>query len=75
MASSHVNNVFGIRVNSIANNGSLNLGNVLHKGHQANVKMNVGYYQNGDANQSPLKFNSYNYAADPDIKDQGQKQV
>jgi hypothetical protein len=75
MASSHVNNVYGIRVNSIANNGSLNLGNVLHKGHQANVKMNVGYYHNGDAIKSPLKFRNLNYAYDSDVKDQMQKQV
>ncbi|MBM4765217.1 spore germination protein [Bacillus sp. B15-48] len=71
----HINNIFGIRVNSIANNGSINLGNVLHKGHQANVKMNVGYYQAGDANFSPLKFNNANFANDPDVKDQPQFQV
>jgi hypothetical protein len=75
MASSHVNNVLGIRVNSISNNSSLNLGNVLHKGHQVNVKMNVGYYHNGDAIKSPLKFNNLNIALDQNVKDQAQKQV
>lgn len=75
MASSQINNIYGIRVNSVANNGSINFGNALHKGHQANVKLNVGYYHNGDANQSPLKFNNLNYAYDADIKDQVQKQV
>ncbi|MEC5425323.1 spore germination protein [Virgibacillus sp. C22-A2] len=72
---SHVNNIFGIRINSISNNGSINFGNVLHKAHQANVKMNVGYYHSGDAVNSPLQFNNANYANDPDIKDQAQKQL
>jgi hypothetical protein len=75
MASSQINNIYGIRVNSVANNGSINFGNALHKGHQANVKMNVGYYQNGDANQSPLKIYNLNHVFDPDVKDQVQKQV
>lgn len=70
-----VNNVFGIRINSITNNASINLGNVLHKGHQANVKMNVGYYHNGDANLSPLQFNNVNNATDPDTQDQVQMQL
>lgn len=71
----HVNNVYGIRINSIMSNGSVNFGNVLHKAHQANVKMNVGLYQPGDATDSPIQFNNVNYANDPDIQDQPQKQL
>ena len=71
----HVNNVLGIRINSIATNASINFGNVLHKGHQANVKMNVGYYHAGDANLSPLQFNNANVAKDMDVMDQVQQQL
>lgn len=71
----HINNIFGIRVNSASNNASINFGNVLHKGHQANVKMSVGYAQAGDANFSPLQFNNANLVNDPDVKDQTQTQV
>ena len=71
----HINNVYGIRINNLMNNGSLNLGNVLHKGHQANVKMSVGYFQAGDANNSPLQFNNVNHTPDSDVLDQGQSQV
>ncbi|WP_163970576.1 spore germination protein [Oceanobacillus halotolerans] len=72
---SHINNVYGIRVNNISNNASINFGHVLHKGHQANIKMNVGYQHNGDANQSPMQFNNANHVNDPDALDQTQQQV
>ncbi len=71
----HINNIFGIRINSISNNGSINFGNVLHTGHQANVKMNVGYWHAGDANFSPLQFNNKNVANDSDANDQVQMQI
>lgn len=71
----HVNNVLGIRINSATTNASINFGNVLHKGHQANVKMNVGYYHAGDANLSPLQFNNANVAKDMDVMDQVQQQL
>ncbi|WP_456276597.1 spore germination protein [Bacillus sp. AK128] len=71
----HVNNIFGIRINSASSNASINFGNVLHKGHQANLKMNVGYLQSGDANNSPLQFNNTNHANDSDVQDQAQQQL
>ena len=71
----HVNNIFGIRINSATTNASMNFGNTVHKGHQANIKMNVGYFQAGDANFSPLQFNNKNIFDDRDFKDQVQKQV
>ncbi|WP_018933169.1 spore germination protein [Gracilibacillus lacisalsi] len=71
----HTNNIFGIRINTIMSNGSVNFGNVWHTNQQANIKMNVGYYQAGDANNSPLRFENKNYAFDSDVVDQPQQQV
>ncbi|WP_059104080.1 spore germination protein [Shouchella shacheensis] len=71
----HANNIFGVRVNSADKNTSMNLGNALHKGYQANSKKNAGYGQSGDANFSPLQFNNANLTNDPDVTDQGQAQV
>ncbi|MUK88548.1 hypothetical protein GMD78_09115 [Ornithinibacillus sp. L9] len=73
--SSHTNNIFGIRINNVVSNGSVNFGNTWHTGHQANLKVNVGYWHSGDANNSPLQFNNVNYANDSDINDQVQKQL
>lgn len=75
MIPTHINNIFGIRINNSSNNASINYGNALHKGHQANVKMNAGYVQPGDANFSPLQFNNANFTNDPDMTDQAQVQV
>ncbi|MFV8828929.1 spore germination protein [Alkalihalobacterium sp. APHAB7] len=71
----HMNNILGIRINQSANNASINFGNVVHKGHQANSKFNSGYLQPGDANFSPLQFNNANIANDPDVIDQPQAQI
>ncbi len=75
MIPTHINNIFGIRINNSSNNASINYGNALHKGHQANVKANSGYVQPGDANFSPLQFNNLNFTNDPDVVDQAQAQV
>lgn len=72
---SHVNNILGIRINGISTNGSLNFGNVLHKGHQANQKIYAGYLHSGDANLSPLQFNNSNRIIEQDGIDQGQSQL
>lgn len=71
----NVNNIYGIRVNSASTNASVNFGHVLHKSHQANIKMSVGYYHAGDANESPLQFNNKNTMHDNDGIDQPQAQV
>jgi|GEM_PF-2241075 len=71
----HVNNIFGIRVNSASTNSSMNFGNVIHKGHQANVKATVGYAQAGDSVASPVGFQNLNNTVDPDVNDQAQSQV
>ncbi|WP_138416289.1 spore germination protein [Aquibacillus sediminis] len=75
MVPTHINNIFGIRINGATNNASMNYGNAAHKGHQANMKMNAGYWQPGDANFSPLQFNNSNISNDPDVTDQPQAQI
>ncbi|WP_163970577.1 spore germination protein [Oceanobacillus halotolerans] len=75
MIPTHINNIFGIRINSASNNTAITYGNAAQKGHQANVKMNSGYTQPGDANFSPLQFNNANFSSDPDFTDQPQSQV
>ena len=71
----HVNNIYGIRVNTIANNGSVNFGNVIHKGHQSNVKANIGFNHSGDAFGSPVSSVNKNAVNDPDGVDQQQNQI
>ncbi|MUK88547.1 hypothetical protein GMD78_09110 [Ornithinibacillus sp. L9] len=75
MVPTHINNIFAIRINSATSNSSINYGNAAHKGHQANMKQNTGYWQPGDANFSPLQFNNSNISNDPDVTDQAQAQV
>jgi len=71
----NVNNLFGIRVNTIMNNGSINFGHNTHSSHYVNMKINTGYLQTGDANHSPMQFNNVNDVIDMNNSDQGQKQV
>ncbi|GIQ67870.1 spore germination protein [Xylanibacillus composti] len=71
----HINNIYNLKVNGVANTGSINFGNVIHKGHQANVKANIGYLQQGDNINSPLQFNNANLSTDPDVQDQAQGQI
>jgi hypothetical protein len=71
----HVNNIYGIKVNAITNNGSINFGNVIHKGHQSNIKANVGSFQIGDTPFGVDINNNVNKAVDPDVLDQMQKQI
>lgn len=75
MLPTHINNIFGIRINNVSNNAAISYGNAAHKGHQANVKLNSGYTQPGDANFSPLQFNNSNISNDPDVIDTPQSQV
>jgi hypothetical protein len=70
-----INNIFGIRINNVSNNAAISYGNAALKGHQANVKMNSGYTQPGDANFSPLQFANSNVSNDPDVLDMPQSQV
>lgn len=70
-----VNNIYNFKVNTIANNGSINFGNVIHKGHQSNVKANIGSLDSGDSIHSPSQSNNLNNTVDPDLVDQLQKQL
>jgi len=72
---SNVNNIFGIRINTIMNNGSLNFGNIAHTSHQVKMEVNAGYLQAGDAINSPMSFDNTNYMGEYKVVDQGQKQV
>lgn len=75
MIPTHVNNIFGIRINHVSSNATINYGNSAAKGHQSNTKQNIGYAQHGDANFSPSQFNVLNLSNDPDFKDQPQAQL
>ncbi len=69
----HVNNIFNIKINNISSNGSVNFGNTIHKGHNANQKQVGGQTIIGDA--SPSVMAGKNFVKDPDFVDQPQKQV
>jgi hypothetical protein len=69
----HINNIFNIKVNNVSSNGSINFGNVIHKGHAANSKSVGGQTVIGDA--SPSSMIDKNAVADPDLVDQPQKQL
>ncbi|KIL37355.1 hypothetical protein SD71_01370 [Cohnella kolymensis] len=68
-----VNNIFNIKILNVANNGSVNFGNTLHKGHTANQKRVGGNYPIGDANLNLSK--QVNPTSDPDFNDQPTNQV
>jgi hypothetical protein len=71
----HVNNIFGIRINNVSSNGSVNFGNVIHKGHSANSKSVGGQTIIGDAFNSSANNFDKNLVSDPDLLDQPQSQV
>ncbi|EGL82725.1 Spore germination protein gerPA/gerPF [Caldalkalibacillus thermarum TA2.A1] len=71
----HINNIFGIRINNVSSNGSVNFGNVIHKGHSANSKSVGGQTVIGDAVNGPATNFDKNLVKDPDLIDQPQKQL
>jgi len=63
-----VNNIFSVKISSVSNNGSVNFGNTLHKGHSVNQKSVGGTVSIGDASlNSQRQLNKVN---DPDFLDQ-----
>lgn len=66
-------NVFNLKVNSIASNGSLNLGPVIHNSHSARSKSFGSNSSVGD--QSPTKALMSNHIKDPDFIDQSDVQT
>ncbi len=71
----HINNIYGIRINNISSNGSVNFGNVIHKGHSANSKSVGGQVVIGDSFNSPATNFEKNLVSDPDVVDQSGTQV
>ncbi|MCP8967223.1 spore germination protein [Ectobacillus ponti] len=62
-------NIYSIKVNSISNNGSINIGEVFHNAPTANSKtqgLNASY---GDL--APTTAGMENVFIDPDVNDQG----
>lgn len=70
-----INNIFGIRVNNVSSNGSINFGNVIHKGHSANSKSVGGQSVIGDSIGSQANSFEKNLVSDPDLIDQPQNQL
>ncbi len=71
----HINNIYNLKVNGVSTAGSINFGNVINKGHQANVKANINDFEIGDDVSSPSQSNNLNVSNDPDVQDQNQAQV
>jgi hypothetical protein len=69
----NINNIFNIKVNNIANNGSINFGNTIHKGNSADSKSVGGNSVIGDA--SPSSNMDRNVVFDPDFIDQPKSQL
>ncbi|TLS34960.1 spore germination protein [Pseudalkalibacillus caeni] len=62
-----INNIFNIKVNSIANNGSISFGNTYHSNHTANSKLQGANTSVGDF--APANSMASNNAFDPDVTD------
>ena len=68
-----VNNIFNIKILSVASNGSINFGNTLHRGH-SNIEKGVGGNSIiGDAGLAQNR--ETNFVSDPDLLEQVNKQV
>ncbi|WP_274363480.1 spore germination protein [Paenibacillus thermotolerans] len=68
-----VNNIFNIKITYVANNGSINFGNTIQKGHTANQKSVGGFSVIGDGS---LGMNAeLSKVNDPDFADQPNSQV
>lgn len=63
-----VNNIFNIKITSVAGNGSINFGNNLHRDNSITQKKSGGYYVVGDGTFSNSR--ELINVSDPDITDQ-----
>lgn len=70
-----VNNIFNVKIDNISSNGSVNFGNVIHKGHTANSKSVGGQTVIGDSLIRPVTYFDKNLVGDPDFVDQPSKQL
>jgi hypothetical protein len=62
-------NIFNMKINSITNNASVNIGESLHNSHTANTKAQGTNASFGDV--SPPRATMKNMYIDPDVNDQG----
>lgn len=62
-------NIYSMKVNSISNNGSVNIGESFHNAHTANSKSQGENSSYGDL--SPTSAGMENVFIDPDLNDQG----
>ncbi|EXX85779.1 hypothetical protein BG53_07275 [Paenibacillus darwinianus] len=69
----NVNNIFNIKITSVAGNGSVNFGNTLHKGHSFIQKRVGGYTVVGDGTLSNNR--EVANVNDPDLADQNNSQL
>lgn len=68
-----VNNIVNVKILSVFNNGSVNFGNTLHKGHTANSKSVSDSTNIGDASLNSQR--AFSRVNDPDFLDQPASQV
>jgi len=61
-------NIFAMKINSISNNGSVNIGDSFHNSHTANSKYTGTNSSYGD--QAPPSAQMKNVYIDPDLHDQ-----
>jgi Spore germination protein gerPA/gerPF len=62
-------NIFSLKINSVSNNGSVNIGDALHNAHTANTKSQGQNSSFGD--YAPPTAAMENVFIDPDINDMG----
>lgn len=62
-------NIFSLKINSVSNNGSVNIGEALHNSHTANTKSQGQNASFGDF--APSSAAMENVFIDPDVNDMG----
>lgn len=62
-------NIFSFKINSVSNNGSVNIGEALHNAHTANTKSQGQNSTYGDL--APANAAMENVFIDPDVNDMG----
>lgn len=71
MPLSTVINIFSMKINSISNNGSVNIGESFHNSHTANSKSTGANSSYGD--HAPPTATMKNIYVDPDVNDQNEQ--
>ena len=72
----HTNRIYNMTLIEVFINGSINMGNAIHKGYAANSEGVGGQSVIGDSLNSPCTHDyEFNFDHDPDVVDQPQKQA